>query len=470
MGACANCPALEDDPFHLGPLFDNFPLTLSQGDRSEAIGPLFYSELSDTQHQWAVPPLGLSHTWDPGVEAEEFDLLYPLMTYDRFGKEYRWEFLQLLSFAGGQNQEKTDTRRFSLFPIYFQQRSSDPSSNYTAVGPFFGHLDHRLFRDEIDYVMFPFYSKTRKKDVITYNMPYPLFHLRYGDKLHGWQFWPFMGRETKEITTETNGFGETRIIGAHQNLFVAWPFYMDNKSDIGTGNPSWQQALVPFYSFYRSTTRNSTSYLWPIGFTHTIDVEGKYEEWDAPWPLIEFARGEGKTTSRVFPFFSQAKNKYLEDNWYMWPLYKVNRVNAPPLFRQRTRILFFLYSDNIERSTETGVSKRRVDFLPFFTYKRDFTGMEKLQVLTLLEPLFPNNKSIERDYSPLWALWRTEHNPKTDADSQSLLWNLYRRQTTPETKKISLLFGLFQYQSGPEGRRWRVIYVPFGKTPGPAAG
>jgi hypothetical protein len=111
-----------------------------------------------------------------------------------------------------------------------------------------------------------------------------------------------------------------------------------------------------------------------------------------------------------------------------------------------------------------------VDFLPFFTYKRDFTGMEKLQVLTLLEPLFPNNKSIERDYSPLWALWRTEHNPKTDADSQSLLWNLYRRQTTPETKKISLLFGLFQYQSGPEGRRWRVIYVPFGKTPGPAAG
>jgi hypothetical protein len=144
-------------------------------------------------------------------------------------------------------------------------------------------------------------------------------------------------------------------------------------------------------------------------------------------------------------------------------------VNAPPLFRQRTRILFFLYSDNIERSTETGVSRRRVDFLPLFTHRRDLTGNEQLQVLTILEPLFPNNKSIERDYSPLYALWRSQSNPRAGAASQSLLWNLYRRDTTPETKKISLLFGLFQYQSGPNGRRWRVGFVPFGKRRAAAA-
>jgi hypothetical protein len=50
------------------------------------------------------------------------------------------------------------------------------------------------------------------------------------------------------------------------------------------------------------------------------------------------------------------------------------------------------------------------------------------------------------------------------ATSQSLLWNLYRRDSTPGAKKCSLLFGLFQYQSSPEGKRMRLMYIPLGKT------
>ncbi|MDB6025076.1 MAG: hypothetical protein JWM68_1299, partial [Verrucomicrobiales bacterium] len=52
-----------------GPLFHEFPLTLSSGHRTEAVGPLFYSEQSDTEHTFAVPPL-FSHVEDPGVESE----------------------------------------------------------------------------------------------------------------------------------------------------------------------------------------------------------------------------------------------------------------------------------------------------------------------------------------------------------------------------------------------------------------
>jgi hypothetical protein len=59
-------------------------------------------------------------------------------------------------------------------------------------------------------------------------------------------------------------------------------------------------------------------------------------------------------------------------------------------------------------------------------------------------------------------LWRSEKNAHTQASSQSLLWNLYRRDSSPESKKCSLLFGLFQYQSSPTGTRWRVFYIPFG--------
>ena len=122
------------------------------------------------------------------------------------------------------------------------------------------------------------------------------------------------------------------------------------------------------------------------------DREKKYREWDAPWPLIVFARGEGKTTTRVWPFFSHAHNATLESDFYLWPIYKYNRVHSAPLDSRRTRICFFLYSDLTEKNTETEAARRRVDFWPFFTYRRDFNGNSRLQVVALLEPFLPDEQ------------------------------------------------------------------------------
>jgi hypothetical protein len=466
LGVCgfAFSQTLQAETFSAGPIYDDFKLTLAPGHRTEIMGPLYYDEQKETQRTWAFPVLTLAHTEDPTIQYSEYDFIYPFLTYDRFGAEYRWQIFQLFSFAGGENPDETHDHRFTLFPIYFQQRSTEPTNNYTAFVPFYGTLKHRLYRDEIHFVMFPGYSRTRKKDVVTYNMPYPFFHLRYGNGLHGWQVWPFMGREHKIVTTMTNGFGETNTVGGHDNLFVLWPFFFDTKVETGTTNSAHQQGLIPFYTYYRSKLRNSTTYFWPLGVTRTVDQEKKYDEWDVPWPLIEFARGDGKHTSRVWPFISHSHNQSLTDNWYAWPIYKYNRINSPPLDRSRMRIMFFLYSDVKERNTEASTMRHRMDLFPFYTWRRDFDGKQRLQVMSILEPFFPNNKSIERDYSPVYAFWRSEHDPKTGADSQSLLWNLYRRDRTPQTKKISLLLGLFQYESRPEGKRWRVCYIPFGKA------
>ncbi|HEY5481264.1 MAG TPA: hypothetical protein VIL39_07275, partial [Verrucomicrobiae bacterium] len=69
---------------------------------------------------------------------------------------------------------------------------------------------------------------------------------------------------------------------------------------------------------------------------------------------------------------------------------------------------------------------------------------------------------------PLWSLWRSENNPRAGATSQSLLWNLYRREATPAARKCSLLFGLFQYQSSSEGKDMRLFYIPLGGARPPA--
>jgi hypothetical protein len=118
----------------------------------------------------------------------------------------------------------------------------------------------------------------------------------------------------------------------------------------------------------------------------------------------------------------------------------------------------------VEKNTETGGALHRVDFWPLFTSRKDFEGNHRLQIFSILEPLLPNNSGVERNYSPLWSVWRQERNAKTGATSQSLLWNLYRRETRPDSKKCSLLFGLFKYQSTAGRARWRVFYVPLGPS------
>src|ERR1035438_1475132 len=87
------------DALQAGPLFDEFELTLALGHRTEALGPFFYSEQKETQQTWAVPPL-LSYTRNPALESTEFDFLYPVMTYDRYGGQYRWPIFQVVNLSG----------------------------------------------------------------------------------------------------------------------------------------------------------------------------------------------------------------------------------------------------------------------------------------------------------------------------------------------------------------------------------
>jgi hypothetical protein len=214
----------------------------------------------------------------------------------------------------------------------------------------------------------------------------------------------------------------------------------------------------------RSPVRDQTTYHWPF-FSVIDDREKKYKEWEMPWPFIVIARGEGKNTTRFWPFYAHAEGKegVLGTLSILGPVYRYNRLTSKPLDRERSRVLYFLYSDVKERNMETEAQRTRRELWPFFIKRKDWDGSTRLQVLALLEPLLPVNRSIERNWSPVWSLWRDEQNATTGASSQSLLWNLYRNERTPEAKKCSLLFGLFQYQKGPEGKRVRLFYVPLGK-------
>ncbi len=447
-----------------GPLHHEFELTLESGRASETLGPLFGVERKGDQKTRRWTPL-ISRVDDPVGDFTEIDIAYPLLTYDRFGGEYRFQIMQMFAFSGGEQGggEALEARRFTLFPFYFQQRSADTNLNYTAVAPFYGRLKNRLFRDEIKWVMLPLYVQSRKRDVVTDNYLVPFFHLRRGENLRGWQFWPLIGAEKKEPSVKLNDWGDEEPVPGHQKFFALWPFYFDDWTGLGTENPVHQHNILPFIAMERSPMRDSTTVLWPF-FTRTDDREKQYREWGLPWPLVVFARGEGKTANRVWPFYSRAYNDTLESRWVLWPLYKANLIKPIPeegrfLERKFSRILFFLYQDLRQADTETGDFMWRKDFWPLFTARREWTGEERWQFLAPLEPLLRSSDSIERNYSPVWSLWRSEKNPATGARSRSLFWNLWRSETRPEARKCSILFGLVQYESSPAGKRWKWLHL-----------
>ena len=453
-----------DDWLHAGFLYDQFPTTLAEGHRTEAVGPFYYSQETTDESIVAVPPL-FSHYHYPGVKNGEFDFLYPLLTYEYYEDEWRWQFFQVIAFAGGRQPDENHTRRFTLFPIYFQQRSADTNLNYTAVVPFYGDIKNRLFYDELRFVMFPIYLQTRRKDVVTDNYLFPIVHVRNGDGLHGWQVFPFAARERKVMTMQTNSWGDLVTYGGHDLSFIMFPFWISQNNNLNTENPEKFRASIPAFVYTRSPARDSTWVFWPF-FGWMKDHKNNYHEWDGPWPFVIFARPDGdptpatKTTSRVWPIFSQSHNASIEQDSYLWPIYRYKWVHSPPLDRRSTRIVFYLYVGIDEKNTETGNVKKRRDMWPFFTWRKDFNGNTRFQIIAPIESVLAENRGIQRNWSPIWSLWRSQYNPGTQSDYQSLLWNLYRRQTTPDSKNISLLFGLFQYQREGKDSRTRLFFVP----------
>jgi hypothetical protein len=446
-----------------GPLAHEFELTLESGRRQEVAGPLFSAEYGRDWERWTFSPF-LRYTYDRALDATEFDLLYPLFTYDRFGSEYKLKLLFLTSFAGGRDQAEEEARRFTIFPFVFVQRSTVPEENYAAVLPIHGRVQNRFGRDDLWWTAWPLYVGSRRKDVVTQNYLFPVVHTRRGDGLRGWQVWPFYGTETKSETLITNDFGDTELVPGHRKSFLFWPVYFHQDLGLGTTNLIRHRMVLPFYSDLQTPEGDSRSYLWPL--FNVIDNRAKnYREWQMPWPFVVFARGPGKTTDRVLPIYSYARSDTRESGFILWPLYKVNRAMSPPLMRERKRIFFFFYSQVHETNTWRQTVSSRTDLWPLFAYRRDHEGRERFQAPALLESFLPLNRPINHVYTPLWAVWRNQKNPETQASSQSALWNLYRRDRTPETTKVSLLFGLFQYQSAPEMRRVKLFFVPLGRSP-----
>jgi hypothetical protein len=460
MGLAAAEPASSWDL--AGPLRSRFDLTLEPGERTEVVAPFWFHQTSDSVDQYGLAPF-FSVYRDSDLDRTLLDFGYPFLTYKKSAAEYRWQLFQIFNLAGGATQSGDVTKRRAIYPFFLQQETMGGTNDYTAVLPFYGSAKNKFNRDEVGWTAWPLWVWSRKKDVVTHNFPYPLIHSRKGDGMTGWQFLPFAGHETKRLTWTTNLLNETVPMGGYDKSFVLWPLGMWQHTGIGTTNESRSKAVVPFFASQHSASRDWVTYGWPFGFSVADDRANGYKEYGVPWPLIGWSTGPAKEGFRFFPLYGDYHSPTLRSDFVLWPVYGHRKAQLGPVDRERTRWLFFLYSDIQLTERETGNQMgRRQDAWPLWTSRTDANGNYSLQVFAPIEPVLPNVESISRNWSPFWSVWRSESNPKTGAASRSVLFNLFRSDRTATTRTQSAFFGLFQHKSGPDGSRWRVLFIPFG--------
>ncbi len=429
---------VEPSSLNLWPVYQDRVDAVERATVQEGLGPLVESRraLDGSTQDFALRPFFHRQDERRPLDRTEWEFLYPLMTYSRTGTDWEFQFLQLLNFRNeGLAQERED--RADFFPFYLSGTTS-AGQRYWGVLPFYGRVYERLGQDQADWVMFPLYAHFVKQGVETRYFPWPLISRTRGEKRAGFRIVPFYGEEREE--------------GVSEMRFVLWPLFIQRRTGLDTDKPEETLSILPFYIRQHSPTRDSTTVLWPL-FNHTRDEEQQYEQWDAPWPLVQIARGERRSVTRVLPFFSVGR-RVLRQEFLLKEMVSTELIVLFPVYMRsvdeiatsrtvRERVLWWLYSDT--RQTGQDGNTRRIDSWPFFHYERDREGAVGFWTLALLEPFLPGNEKIEQNYSPLWTLYSYRRNAAGDS-VWSFLWNLLRHEETRQGLSVEVLGPVLTYR------------------------
>jgi hypothetical protein len=458
LGLAAPSRAGEATLFTLWPLID-YRADEALGYRSlRLLGPLIKYETKDDETEFAVRPL--FHRAADDADLAQTEVLYPFAV-KRSGPETEFvNILQLLNYDFGAT-ERGSANKFYLFPFLFYGDHAE-HGRYAAFFPIGGTLHGWFGRDRITFTLFPLYSRTERGTTTTTHVLWPIFSRVSGEEESGFAVWPLYGQSSKT--------------GVYRRQFCLWPIYFNEEIGLDSNNPVMRRAVLPLWFEQESRTYSQRTVLWPF-FNWIQDRAGEYEQWDAPWPLVRVTHGADRHGLRLLPFYADESVGARRKRWFLWPIYKIEDTETELIVRQRHRVLFFLYSDLVERKLDSGQEQRRVDLWPLFSYHRE-GGVSRLNALALLEPLFPGNQAIERSWSPLWRVYQQRWDEHGNL-VVSLLWNLYWQERQGEklafelfplvdyhrdttATRLRLFKGLITLRSEARSRCLKLFYLPWG--------
>ncbi len=445
----------EGDIWTLWPLLDYRRSAPQEYASLSLLGPLITYERSGDDRQYGVRPI-FFHRYQGATRHSDY--LYPVASGVAEEDHHFFQVLRLLQYDFGARSED----ELMFFPFLFYGET-ETRGDYFALFPFGGRLYERFGRDEMSFALFPLYGRTVAGGRTTTNILWPIFARIQGEDESGIKVWPLFGASEKD--------------GVYRRRMFLWPIFFRYDQHLDTPNPERIRTVFPLYVGEDSPRRSRYTVLWPF-FSYEENRAADYEEWNFPWPLLRVARGGGRDGLRLLPLYADERRGDFRSRWFLWPVYRVEELQTEMLHRRRDRVLFFLYSD-LRESWEGAATpaKRRVALWPLFTYEK-VQGISRFHTLSLFEPFFPENESIQRSWSPLWRLYQ-RHWDGEGNEISSLLWNLYwkerrgedlalevfplvRYTRAGESTDLRLLKGLFRYRRGADGGKVNLLWLPWG--------
>jgi hypothetical protein len=386
--------------------------------RLKLLGPIYERAVSTHGAQLrAVRPFYSSYT-DPATERHEKDMVWPIAAAKRFRHEFSWRVLLTWYLDYDRTDSKSRYRFWSL-PIYFQGRDRNQGF-YMAIFPLGGRVCDILGRDEIRFVLFPLYAKSRINDVQTKDILWPIYSRTEGEGIHRFRVFPFYGRNQHRENFEKR--------------FIMWPFWTwaHYKYPRASGTA---YVLWPLWGHFDLEDQKAWLFVPPlVRFSCGQRMNYNY----CPWPLIQWSSGEIEKFY-LWPLWGKKNMQGVRSAFFLWPIFRTEQRDRGETYSQRFLAMPFIYSEirkqrSHDPTVRPTVVARYHKIWPLLSYiqEDDHTRFRLLELWPL-----KNTGPVEREYAPIWTLF--SHTVSGDSCDDELLWGLYRnRKRGSEYRSVSL--------------------------------
>ena len=177
----AGCAHLSPDvgPENVAPFFHIQTDTENQSRRLDAAGPFYSQSESPEEREWTFRPF-FSYRENLKEETEELEYLYPLGRVRKTPEGKLSRFIPFYSsFKPSLEKRKRTKERMWTFSLFFGERVRT-GAPYGGFFPFGGVFRDRFDRDEIQFVLWPLYSRILEDETETDHFLWPIFSLTSG--------------------------------------------------------------------------------------------------------------------------------------------------------------------------------------------------------------------------------------------------------------------------------------------------
>jgi hypothetical protein len=435
------------DRINLGPLFFMEKDDETGEKRIDALGPLISYEKQADETGYGLRPIFYNYR-DDRKDRTALDMLYPLSTYRSFEGDTKFQAVIYVFYYKSDLQENGyREREYTLFPLIFARHAEDPDRSFFAVFPIYGNMKSKYGKDRIQFFLFPLFLQTENYGVTNSNFIWPFIGYYSGNGASGGRLWPIYGQKT--------------VGDSSRDEFAMWPIYMKREKDFFGAQIS-SLSILPFYYGLDMPGRKQRTYAWPF-FTYVDNTNRNYKRYDMPWPIVTISRGD-VNINRVFPLFSVKKEEDFESGYALWPLYSWRTHRLDDYEIKKRAVAYFLYKDvqNIPR-VEGGRDSRAINLWPLFTYRRTPDGKAYFNTLSPLETFLQDNPPRERNWRPLWTIFRWDRDEEGNHVS-SFLWNTFRTESGKKGVKVELtpIIPVFSYENSDVKNKFHILGGLFG--------